>query len=168
MLKLQFHSDAFVKCILLGKPHTFAKTAYFSNTKFSARKAICFCCYYSIKGKCSRCQNCRQHQNYDLSKAEQRKGIIKQPKLRDFQRYWKSDLTNRFHFILRLLNKLPILSLTAWHLKRSFRWRLFWRNKLTLMKNIIFILNFVNSKRYEKPWHYTAVSNIVETSSKWK
>merc|ERR1711953_1240419 len=49
--------------------------------------AICFCCYYSIKGKCSRCQKCRQHQHYDLNKAEERKGIIKQPKLRDFQPY---------------------------------------------------------------------------------
>ena len=34
------------------------------------------------------------------------------------------------------------------------------------MKIIILMVHFIEAKRYEKPWHYTAVSNIVETSSK--
>ena len=32
------------------------------------------------------------------------------------------------------------------------------------MKLIIFFVLFINAKRYEKPWRYTAVRNIIETS----
>ena len=74
-----------------------------------------------------------------------------------------------FLFVLRQLNKLLILSMSAWHFKSSILMQTFFVEINSLqMKLIIFIDNFINAKRYEKPWHYTAVSNIVETSSEWK